>query len=51
MAPASVERNWQDDVDFRKSRSSFLCQAELAGSNKEKDDACDGVREGYRRQA
>jgi hypothetical protein len=27
----------QDDVDFRKLRSSFRCQADDAGSNKEKD--------------
>ena len=46
----TAEKNLQDDVDFRKSRSSFRCQADEAGSNKETDDACDGVREGYRRQ-
>ena len=33
-----------------KPRSSFRCQADEAGSTKETDDACDGVREGYRRQ-
>jgi hypothetical protein len=44
------QKNLQDDVDFRKTRSSFRCQADEAGSNKETDDACDGVREGYRRQ-
>ncbi len=43
-------KNLQNDVDFRKPRSSFRCQADEAGSNKETDDACDGVREGDRGQ-
>ena len=45
---ATVERNSQGDVDFRKPRSSFRCQADEAGSDQETDDACDGAREGYR---
>jgi hypothetical protein len=28
-------KNLQDDVDFRKPRSSLRCQADEAGSNKE----------------
>jgi hypothetical protein len=44
------KKNLQDDVDFRKSRSSFRCLADEAGSNKETDDACDGVGESDRRQ-
>jgi hypothetical protein len=28
----TVEKNWQDDVHFRKSRSSIRCQADEADS-------------------
>jgi uncharacterized protein YndB with AHSA1/START domain len=35
----------QDDVDFRKPRSSFRYQANEAGSSKETDDACDCGRD------
>ena len=50
VALANVERNLQDDVDFGKPRSTFRCQVDEAGSDKETDDACDGVCEGDRRQ-
>jgi hypothetical protein len=40
----------QDDVHFRKSRSSIRCQADEASSNKEINYACNCVGEGYRRQ-
>jgi len=38
-------KNLQDDVGLRTPRSSFRCQADEAGSNKETNDACDGARE------
>jgi hypothetical protein len=37
-------KNLQDDVGLGKPRSSFRCQADEAGSNKETDDAGYGVR-------
>src|SRR5690242_2183198 len=48
--PLSTVKKSRDDVGLRRSRSSFRCQADEAGSNnKETGDACDGAREGYRR--
>jgi hypothetical protein len=46
----NLRKNIQDYGDFRKLRSSFRCPADEASSNKETDDACDGLGEGDRGQ-
>ncbi|HEY0595937.1 hypothetical protein, partial [Sphingopyxis sp.] len=44
------QKKIRSDVDFRDSRSSYRYQVDMAGSDKETDNACDGVREGDRGQ-
>ena len=41
-----IESNLPNDVDILKPRSSFRRQAGEVGSDKETDDACDGVGKG-----
>jgi hypothetical protein len=44
---STVEKKLQDDVGFRKLRSSSRRDAKGAGSSKETDDAGDGVRKSH----